>query len=47
MLNIFIITLSLLNVCIYSKQDDDPSNPMHFKLPWELPDQNQDGFADN
>lgn len=41
MLNIFIIALSLLNVSIYSKQDEnDPGNPMHFKLPWELPDQN-------
>ena len=46
MLNIFIITLSLLNVSIYT-QKEDPGNPMHFKLPWELPDQNQDGYADN
>ena len=26
---------------------EDPGNPMKYKLPYELPDQNQDGFSDN
>ena len=26
---------------------DDLGNPMKYKLPYELPDQNQDGFSDN
>lgn len=28
-------------------QESSLSNPMKFRLPYELPDQNQDGFADN
>lgn len=28
-------------------QESDLSNPMKYRLPYELPDQNQDGFADN
>lgn len=27
--------------------EEDPKNPMKFKLPYELPDQNQDGYSDN
>jgi len=26
---------------------EDLGNPMKYKLPYELPDQNQDGFSDN
>jgi len=27
--------------------DEDVENPMKFRFPSELPDQNQDGYADN
>lgn len=46
MLKYIILTIYLLQTMVRA-EDEDPANPMKFKLPFELPDQNQDGFADN
>ena len=48
MLQFTLLSIFLLQNIIFCKEtEDEKNNPMKYKFPFELPDQNQDGFSDN